>query len=535
MSRFDRLNVLAITAAAALLRLPGIDARGRFDADQGHDMLTLVAFTRDGVVPLLGPRTSVGDFHHGAFYYFLLAPAAALSNGDPVAVTVFLAILGIAAVALTWWLARAIAGPLAGALAGILLAVSPSAIEQSTFIWNPNPIGFFAVLALAAAWRARMASVATLAGGGSHDRGAARRIRGWWALAIGAAGAVTQLHVLGVVFLVAVLALCVLEARRDRRVIGGLVGGFAALVLLFAPLLAHELQTGFLETQRVLAYIGGDEGTGGGPISALAFTLLRVVGWPLIGLVTDVPALTAVMLAVTVGLAVIGLLRARGDEAAGLRWMLGILAWSTVALAFAAPSLQRVVAGLPNDHYHAFLDPVVVILVAVPAAGLFTTAVERWRMSRHPAVALAGVAVAAGMVLLVTVALARKPPHVDPDGGWPAMRDAGTRVVQHAGPALILLLGLPDFKSADAVAFPIERAGGTVVDEPTPIADIGAIVVACDRLFAAAIGAPCGGPAEDALVQSRFGASGAPQPGLVDRFDASPRTSISIYTPPSGP
>lgn len=536
MSRFDRLALLAVTAAAAVLRLPGIEARGRFDADQGHDMLTLVSFTRDGIVPLLGPRTSVGEFHHGAFYYFLLAPAAALSNGDPVVVTIFLALLGIAAVALTWWLGRAIAGPLAGALAGLLLAVSPAAIEQSTFIWNPNPIGFFAVLALAAAWRSRMASGATHESGDMHAGGAARAIRGWWALAIGAAGAVTQLHVLGVVFLIAILALCLLEARRDRRVIGGLIGGFAALILLLAPLIAHELQTGFLETQRVLDYLrGGDEGAAGGPIFALAFTLLRVVGWPLVGLVTDVPVLAAAMLAVTVGLAATGLLRARGDEAAGLRWMIGILAWCTVALAFAAPSLQRVVAGLPNDHYHAFLDPIVVILIAVPAAGLFDAASAAWRNTRRRGAALAGVAIGAGVAMLVTVSLLRNPPHVDPDGGWPAMRDAGAWVFLHAGPAPILLLGLPDFKNADAVEFPVEQAGGTVVDDLGLLDGTETIVVACDRLFEAAIDAPCGGPAEDALTRSRAAASGTPMPGLVDRLDALPRTSISIYTPAAGP
>ena len=45
---------------------------GTWDADQGHDMLVLRAFVRDGVVPLLGPPTSIGDFHHGAA---LLPPA----------------------------------------------------------------------------------------------------------------------------------------------------------------------------------------------------------------------------------------------------------------------------------------------------------------------------------------------------------------------------------------------------------------------------------------------------------------------------
>lgn len=529
MSRFDRLTLLAVTAVAALLRLPGIDARGRFDADQGHDMRTLVAFTRDGVVPLLGPQTSVADFHHGAFYYFLLAPAAALSGGDPVAVTAFLALLGIGAVAVTWWLARAIGGPLAGAVAGLLLAVSPAAIEESTFIWNPNPIAFFAVLALAAAWRA-------------HTGGTEGRRVWWWALALGAAGAATQLHVLSVVFLVAILVLCLVELRHDGRVVLGLFGGFGLIALLFLPLLVHELQTGFLETRLIVEYLqGGESGTTDGPVSALAFTLLRVIGWPLMGLVTDVPALAAVLLAATVGIIALGLLRARGLEATGLRWLVAILAWSTVALAFAAPSLQRVVAGLPNDHYHAFLDPIVIILIAVPAAGLFERALVAWRSGRRPIAAVATVAVAAGLTALVVVALVRKPPAVDADGGWPAMRDAGTRIVAYAAGRPVAVFGLPDFKLPDAVLFPIEHAGGQVAG----LGDLmgfpegsEVIVVACDRLFEAAIGRSCGGPAEDAYVAglTEMGSGpGAVPPHVVERFDASPRTSISIYAPTAAP
>lgn len=526
MSRFDRLTLLAITAIAALLRLPGIDGRGRFDADQGHDMRTLVAFTRDGIVPLLGPRTSVGEFHHGAFYYFLLAPASALSNGDPVAVTAFLALLGIAAVALTWWFARAIGGSTAGAVAGLLLAVSPAAIDESTFIWNPNPIALFAVLALAAAWKA-------------HTGGTDGRRVLWWSLALGAAGAVTQLHVLGVVFLVAILALCLLELRHDDRVALGLLGGVALIVLLFLPLIVNELETGFQETRFVLDYLrGGDESLAGGPVSALAFTFLRVVGWPLVGLVTDVPAAAAILLAVTVGLAAVGLVRARGLQATGLRWLVGILAWSTIALAFAAPSLQRVVAGLPNDHYHAFIDPIVVILIAVPAAGLLDSALATWRATHRPGAGLAGIAVGAGLAALVVVALVRMPPAVDPDGGWPAMRAAGQRIATYADGRFVSLFGLPDFKLRDAVGYPIEYAGGGpaggLVDLMGFPEGIDVIVVACDRLFESAIGHPCGGPAEDALM-ARFtemgsGPEGIP-PHLVERFDASPRTSISIYAP----
>jgi hypothetical protein len=532
VSRFDRLALALSVTLAALLRIPGIDARGRFDADQGHDMLTLLAFVRDGVVPLLGPKTSVGEFHHGAFYYDLLAPAAAISNADPVVVTAFLALLGIGAVALTWWLARELGGSRAGALAGLLLAVSPAAIDESTFIWNPNPIGFFAILALATAWRARS---------GKH--------REWWALALASAGAVTQLHVLGVVFFVAILALVLLQLRRDLAVLLPLLAGLAAVALLFVPLLVHELQSGFSEVQAMLAYLrGGDEPIAANPVAAIGFTLLRVVGWPFVGLVTDVPVLAAVILAVTLGCAVLALRLVPPPQQAAIRWLLGILAWSTVALAFAAPSLQRVVPGLPNDHYHAFLDPIVVLLVAVPLGILLERSIAAARSRRRPISTLAPVALSLGVVLLFAASIVRRPPAVDPDGGWPALRSAGARLVAESGGRAFAVVGLPTFKLPDAIGFPIEHANGQVIatsatapgtsTDGTGIAaaiEAGAsLVIVCDRLFEGPMGAACGGPAEDAWLRAFIGLAGGPPFELTDRFDASPRTSISLFVRKAG-
>jgi hypothetical protein len=518
MNRFDRLALGVCVGVAAILRFPGIAARGRFDADQGHDMLTLLALTRDGVVPLLGPKTSVGDFHHGAFYYFLLAPAAAISNADPVVVTAFLALLGIAAVALTWWLGRALGGSRAGALAGLLLAVSPAAIDESTFIWNPNPIGFFAILAVAAAWRAR-----------SGGRSA------WWALALASAGAVVQLHVLGVVFFVAILAIVLTQLRADRRVLGPLVAGLAVVALLFVPFLAHELQSGFSETQAMLAYLrGGDEPIATSPIAALVFTLLRVVGWPFVGLVTDVPAAAAVFLAVTVGSALLAVRLVPTPQQTAIRWLLAILAWSTVALAFAAPSLQRVVPGLPNDHYHAFLDPIVVLLVAVPLGILLERSIAAARSTRRPISALAPMAIGLAIVLIVGASLARRPPDIDPDGGWPALQAAGERLVGEADDGTVYLVGLPSFKLPDAIGFPIVHANGRVLpgsplDAAASVAATRSVVIVCDRLFEGPIGAACGGPAEDAFISRLVGSTAGAAFQLRDRFDASPRTAISVY------
>jgi hypothetical protein len=70
---------IALVVIAMILRVPDLATRGTWDADQGHDMLALRALVRDGVVPLLGPPTSIGDVHHGALYYYLLSPAAFLT------------------------------------------------------------------------------------------------------------------------------------------------------------------------------------------------------------------------------------------------------------------------------------------------------------------------------------------------------------------------------------------------------------------------------------------------------------------------
>ena len=526
---------------AAALRFPGLAERGQFDSDQGHDMLTLAAFTRGGEIPLLGPKTSVGEFHHGAFYYFLLGPAAAVSNDDPVVVTAWLALLGIGAVALTWWLARSIAGSLAGLLAALVLALSPAAIEESTFIWNPNAIPFFATLALAAAWRGRA------------TEGRPSRAR-WWALAIGSAGAVVQLHVLGLVFLLAVVALAMLELRRDRGAWRGLVGGLAIVAVLFVPLAIHELQTDFLETRGVLDYLGSGEAANRDALSALVFTLLRVVGWPIVGLVTDVPMLAAIVLALLVALVGWRVRTARGEQRIALTWLLGLLGWSIVALAFAAPGLQVVVAGLPNDHYHAFLDPVVAALFGISIGALLERGFAAWRSRAGAASARAtpstppttgrstldpallagalGIVALAGILAIEAVRL----PGADPEGGWSAARAAGVRIVQALHGPPVSIVSLPRFKSAEGIEFPIREA---VAALPAGTAETSTgIVIVCDRLLESQIGAPCGGPAEDRFM---FGdGANVPDPdtgvtpstrSLVDRFDASPRTAISVYRP----
>ena len=511
-SRRDWVILAALLILAAALRLIDLPTRGTWDADQGHDMLVLRALV-NGDLPLLGPPTSIGDFHHGVLYYYLLAPAALLSGADPLWVVTEVALAGVAAVGVTWWLARSIGGSLAGAVAGLLMAVSASAIDESTFIWNPNLIALSSSVALAGAWRAW----------------STRRAR-WWIVAAVGAIVTMHCHVLGSILLPPLAGLAIADARRRspgperQRVAWALVAGLVLLAASYLPLLIHELASGASELRAALDFVAGGGGGSGTSLPArLLIVALRVLAWPLTGLITDAPlaALASAGLVVTI---LVWLVRSpKPSERFAGRWLGLTLAWTIFALTFAASGLATVIAGLPNDHYHAFADPIVFVLVGLGAAGL-----ARWRPAGRPVGQAAAAAVCAGIVAFNASIW---PAPSAPDGGWPRADAAAARILATTGerPAdapYLVLHSLPDFKSADAVRFPLVRRGADVPEvfaDPLGFESLTNVVL-CDELFRDVIGADCGGPAEDPLV-ARYGVT------AVDRFEAAPGRWVSVYLP----
>lgn len=509
----DGLVLAGLVLLAAALRLVNLPTRGTWDADQGHDMLVLRALVRAGELPLLGPPTSIGDFHHGVLYYYLLAPAAALSGSDPLGVVAAIALAGIAAVAVTWWLARAIGGPMAAAIAGLLMAVSASAVDESIFIWNPNLIALASSIALAAAWRA-------WSGGGAR----------WWVVAGLGVIVTMHCHVLGSVLLPPIVALWVADLRRHPsgpersvRLRAGVVAVFL-LVLSYVPLAIHEVSSDFSETRALIDFIVG----GGEPSIAvpLRFVIvgLRVLSWPLTGLITEAPIAALLAAGLVIGLLAWRAIAAGANERTAVRWFAATLIWTTIALTFAASGLATVVPGLPNDHYHAFADPIVFVVV-----GLGASALAGWRPGRRaaerpePAAVVGTITAVALVVLLVSFNVSRQPAAVVADGGWPAARAAAARVLS-VREAPVSLTSLPTFKSADAMRFPLVAAGADVLPAGTLPDQAGAVttVVLCDSLFEETIGAACGGPAEDTWV-ARIGVH------LADRFEAAPGRWVSVY------
>jgi hypothetical protein len=409
----------------------------------------------------------------------------------------------VAAVAVVWWLARAIGGAVAGLAAAGLMAVSASAIEESTFIWNPNLIALSSAIALAAAWQA-------------WTTGRAR----WWIVAAAAQAVTMHCHVLGTVMLVPLAGFLLADARRRgpgpdrRRVLLAGAAGLAIVAASYVPLLSHELGSGFSETRALVDFVAGDSDSDAAPLPVrFVVVWLRVLSWPLTGLITAQPV-AAILAAAAIITTLAWRIRAGGRrEAQAATWFAATLAWSATALAVLSSSLANVVPGLPNDHYHAFLDPVVFV-----TAGLGAAAFWRWRPADRP---VGSVIAATGLAAVIALNVAIWPPRVAPDGGYPAAERAAARIHETIGGDRYRLVGLPKAKTADAYGFPVLRLGGVPTEgRPAPTY----LVIACDRLLEPLITAPCGGPAEDARAAELGDIT-----DLVERFDASPRTVISIY------
>jgi flagellar biosynthesis protein FliQ len=509
------LGVILLLALA--LRLHDLPTRGTWDADQGHDMLVLRGFVHDGVFPLLGPPTSIGDFHHGALYYYVLAPAAWLGGGDPTIVVGEIALLGVVAAGLVAGLARAVGGLAAGVAAGLLMAVSATAVDESTFLWNPNLVAFGTAVAISGAWRAGVTG---------HVR--------WWLLAAAGLAVTMQSHVLGVALLAPMAAWLLREARRAgadetaadetgvarRRLLLAGLGGLLLIAVSYAPLLASELQTGFHESRAAVAFLaGGGQASAAEPLVRMVFVTLRILAWPLTGLLTD--ALTAGVLAAIgfVGLLVWRVRVAVEPERGLARWIAATLVWSCAVLGVGVSSLASVTP-LPVDHYHAFIDPLVFIGTALGIAGLWRLPVAGRATVGTPgrvaAVALVGV--------LVAWNVTHQPAAVNRDGGYPAAVAAASRIVAGAGDRPGLIVSLPPFKTPEAYAYPLVRAGSSIGLRLTDPKTLTTFVVVCDALFVK----ECGGPAEDAAAAEESRTVGGAV-RLTDRFVAAPGRTISVY------
>ena len=466
-------------------------------------MLVLQGLVDRGEVPLLGPRTSIGDVPPRRR---LLLPARArrvpLGRGPgrghdrdrPVRdrrgrrdVVARPARRG---------------GPSPGSPPACSRPSRPAGIEASTFIWNPNLIPLASALAFAAALyaiavppRALVAAVrarrdgrdAVPRAGGRRRAAAPRRVAG----------------------------------RRPRAAAPGRAppaggrGGRRRRSRSSRPATCRCSPSSSSTTSRRRARssptsAGAAAAPRAAPSPGSGSSALRSIAWPVSGLLTDRPLLATVAVIAACALVAIAVLAGRGigRRARGLARRVRRLGDRRARAVRAEPRRDHARA-CPNDHYHSFLDPLVLALLGAGIA-----ARRRARRRTRATAALAGsacppdgTAAAAGVgILLVAVSVVAWPPRRRPTaaGASPTRPRHGRIALARPDDVRpFALVGIPPFKNANAMRFPLEHRGATPLHGATEAAGGGTLVVVCDPLFNDVVGAACGGPAEDALLAAR--------------------------------
>ncbi len=215
------LILVSILVLAACLRLTRLDLV-EFKYDEATTACNALTLHQEEHLSL-GLASSQG-FHHPPLTNYVLALPLALSR-DPRLAAGWLALLGVGAVGLTYWVGRSYFGRRVGALAALLFAISPWAIFYSRKIWAQNlPLVTLLFVAALLAWLVR---------------------RRAWALsaALAAAGVLMGLHLGGLAFGV-ILAVLALPFWRRLRPLPLLLGLVLALLIL-SPYLLHDARGGW--------------------------------------------------------------------------------------------------------------------------------------------------------------------------------------------------------------------------------------------------------------------------------------------------
>lgn len=108
--------------------------------DQGRDALVIWDLIYNHKFFLIGPTTGIEGIFRGPWYYWLITPFYFLGKGNPVWPAIFLAVTTVVASALSFVLAKKIAGFKAGFLALVISSLSYNLVGSARWLSNPTPM-----------------------------------------------------------------------------------------------------------------------------------------------------------------------------------------------------------------------------------------------------------------------------------------------------------------------------------------------------------------------------------------------------------
>lgn len=144
MNKIPVIIILLIIAFG--LRFYNINNTFGFYGDQGRDLIDIFRWFKTGNIPLTGPSASVGDFHLGPLYYYLIAPFLIIFQYHPITGAYFSLFYGIVFILVSFLLIERLIDRYTAFIFCSLVTFSPMAIFLSKGSWNPNLVPLMTIL-----------------------------------------------------------------------------------------------------------------------------------------------------------------------------------------------------------------------------------------------------------------------------------------------------------------------------------------------------------------------------------------------------
>ena len=213
-----------------------------FLGDEGRDALIVKDILVEHIIPSIGPPSSVGNVYLGPLYYYMMATSMAIFWLNPVAAAGMVALIGVMAVALIYYLARVWFGMYSAILSASLYALSFVVTFYSRSSWNPNPAPFFTLLAVLGFYKARQTK------------------NFLWLILTGlSTAAAVQMHYLALILIPVFGILYIFELFQQKKLqeynyfISGAFLGVVSFILVMLPLILFDFRHDFLNYRGVVA------------------------------------------------------------------------------------------------------------------------------------------------------------------------------------------------------------------------------------------------------------------------------------------
>lgn len=257
-NKIEFVCLLLILAFATFFRFFKINQTFYFMGDAGRDAQAAYKIIFDHKFTLIGPKTSVGGFYLGPFYFYLITIPLLLFKMNPLGLGYMVSCFGVIATFLSFLVGRLLFDSKTGLVIALLYATSSIMVAYSRMAWNPSPVPLFTLLLIILVYLYQKT----------------RNSLYMWLLGF-IFGFGVQLHYNFICLAPPAVVYLLLTHAKFKKLIRDFAGAGLLMAITHLPLVIFEIRHQFITSKAFLRFLqSGDVGVG---LTEIANNFVRLI------------------------------------------------------------------------------------------------------------------------------------------------------------------------------------------------------------------------------------------------------------------